>query len=367
MRTFIAVILLLLAMPAFSDDLAPIKVGWIGAMTGPLAKYGAFQSAQLAQDDVNKSGGINGRRLELIFEDGKGDGKNGANAAQKLISIDKVNYILGGHCSPESLAIAPLAERNKVIMLASITSNPKLTEAGDYIFRLTAVSTRHSELIAPYTMNKKGLKLFAIIHEETDYAQPPAERLAELVKGNGGQVVEFQSYHPGETDFRSIITRIKSKNPEALYLGVQSPDAAILFLRQLKEQGVEVTLLGNEITGNAVPPDPNEALLFEGMIFAEPAFDQDRPITKEFINRFKSGFSVKSLPYGFWTAEAYDAVQLLASVIARCGDTVEDVKKCLYEVKDYQGVSAPVSIDSNGDGVRDYVLKVINNGRVTNL
>lgn len=345
---------------------APIRIGWIGAMTGPIAKYGSFQSAQLAQEDINSAGGIEGRPIEIIFEDGKGDGRSAAAAAQKLIGIDRVRYIVGGHCSPESLAIAPIAERNKVLMLAAITSNPKLTTAGDHIFRLTAVSTRHAELLVPYAMGELGLKRFAIVYEETDYARPPAERFAELVREKGGNLVDLQSYNPGETDFRSILARLRTKSPQALYVGVQSPDSAVLLLRQLKELEVNVTLLGNEITGNTAS-DAAAAPLFEGMIFAEPAFDLEQADTREFVARYKARFKVDSLPFGFWTAEAYDAVRLLSATIERCGEAVENVRHCLYQVKNYPGVSAPVTIDRNGDGVRIYVLKKVIAGKATVL
>lgn len=116
-------------------------------MTGPLSKYGALQSAQLAEEDINAAIGINGHPLQLIDEDGKGDLKTALTAAMKLVDSDGVKFILGGHCTPESLAIAPFLEREKVIMLAAITSTPKLTSAGDYIFRVTPVSLRAPELI----------------------------------------------------------------------------------------------------------------------------------------------------------------------------------------------------------------------------
>jgi len=355
-----------LIYPALAEE-SPVRVGWIGAMTGPIAKYGPYESAILAQEEINARGGINGRPLELIFEDGMGQGNAAARAAQKLISANKVKYIIGGHCSPESLAIAPLAQRNRVIMLAAITSNPMLTHAGDHVFRLTAVSTVHADLLATYALSDLKLKRLAVLYEETDYAEPPAERFAELIKKSDAELVDFQGYHPGETDFRAVLTRLRNRQPDGLYLGVQSPDSAVLILQQLRELNIDIQIFGNEITGNAVFSDLPRAHLFDGMIFGEPDFDLESPATKAFVANYTKRFQVDALPYGFWSAEAYDAVKLLAQIIGECGDEVEQVRACLLNVRDYPGVSAPVSIDENGDGVREYKIKIIEGGSVRTL
>lgn len=358
---------LLLDPSLAAAEASKIKIGWIGAMSGALAKYGSYQSALLAQEDINSLGGVNGVPIELIFEDGKGDGKTAASAAQKLINVDKVKYLIAGHCSPESLAIAPIAENAKVVMLAAITSNPKLTNSGDYIFRITAVSTTHADIEVPYAMDNLGLKSFAIVYEETDYALPPAERFTELVKAKSGRITSEFSYQPGETDFRTIATKIASQKPDAIYLGVQSPESAILFLKQLSTFRYKGKIFGNELTGNAVTTDLNSRNLFEGLIFGEPEFDIQKSPTKSFIEHYKKRFNTEGLPYGIWSAEAYDAPRLLASVIQTCGASVEEVKRCLYSTKDYDGVSGKISIDENGDGLRNYKLKRISDGLIKTI
>ena len=101
---------------AQSKAVEPVTIGWIGSMTGPQQKWAAYEAAQIALEEINRQGGINGRPLRIIWEDGKGSGTAAAAAAQKLINVDHVKYILGGHCTPESLAIAPIAERAGVVM-----------------------------------------------------------------------------------------------------------------------------------------------------------------------------------------------------------------------------------------------------------
>ena len=297
--------------------------------------------------------------MELIFEDGRGDGRASVNAALKLINEDKVQFLIGGHCSPESIPIAPIAARSGILMLAAITSSPKLTGAGDTIFRVTAVSTVGVDLQTQYA-KQQGHRKFAIIYEETDYAQPLAERFRANLTRDAGEVLLYDSYLKDEHDFRSLITRIKAQRPEAIYLGVQSPDSATNFLRQLRELGVQSIVYGNELTGNAVGMAGAKVELFEGMIFPEPALDINSRAPHDFIERFKARFGGE--PFGFWSAEAYDAVRLLASVMNRCGTTVEQVKRCLYETKNYEGASGTIGIDSNGDGIRHYQLKIVRGG-----
>ena len=134
------------------------------------------------------------------------------------------------------------------------------------------------------------------------------------------------------------------------------------ILQQAKEVSFTPALFGNEITGNAAGSAGERRNLFEGLLFAEPELDVREPRTKAFIERFKKRFKVEALPYGFWSAQAYDAVVLLATTIGRCGERVAKVRECLLEVKDYEGVSGRILINQDGDGVRNYLLKRISNG-----
>lgn len=344
----------------------PVRIGWIGAMSGPAAKYGVYQAAQIALAEVNAAGGINGRKIELIAEDGRCDSKAAADAAMKLINVDKVKYILGGHCSPETMPIAPLAERSKVILLAALTSNPMLSSAGDYIFRLTAVSTRNADLLADHAYRTAGFRRLGIIAEETDYVRPIAERLKLQFENAGGKVIAKVNYNPGETDFRAMLTKMKAENPEAVYLGVQTPGTADLVVKQMRELGLNLQLYGNESTGSAPATTMLDKSYYEGLIFAQVAVDRTAPKTRAFIEGYRAKYGVSDIPYVL-TPEAYDTLKVLAETIARCGDDVEKVKNCLYELKDYEGASGRISIDKNGDGVREHVLMTIRDGQPVSL
>lgn len=358
---------LLYPITALPQNTQTFKIGWISALTGPVAKYGAYQAALLAVEDINAAGGILGHPLELIVEDGKCDGATAASAAQKLIHIDGVKFILGGHCSTETLALAPIAERSKVLVLASISTSPSLTHAGRFIFRTSPVSTQQSDLLSSYLRNERNIQSLAILYEDTSYAGPLAARLQVVFASQGGQVTYLESFLPGSTDFRAMLTKIKSLQPQALFLGVQAQDTAALLVRQVHELGLQGLILGNEAAGNAAAVHPHEAALFDGLLFAEPRLDLNHPRTHNFIRNYAKTYKVDGLPYGIWTAESYDGVRLLAQVINACGTEPENVRECLLKVHNYQGVSGTFSINADGDAVRDYVLKTIRRGRIEEL
>lgn len=367
-RTLVIFVCLIIIVAGFvlilnNKEQQTIKFGFIGAMSGPVAKYGSYEAVQLAVEDINADGGIKGNPIQLIAEDGKCNSSVAVNAFNKLINIDKVKVILGGHCTPESVAIGPLAEKNKVIMLASITTSPALTPMGDYVFRTSPVSIIQSVLIANL-VNKLGLQKMAIVYEQTDYAHPIAEKLKEEFSRLDGSIPIYEGYAPGVTDFRTILTKVKAEQVDALYLSAQSPDAALNFMKQVGEMGIKAQLFGNETAGiqaNILQiPD-----LYEGFILALPDFDTENLNTKAFIERYNKKFGTRELPYGVWTAESYDAVFIIADAVAENSLDVEKIKQYLYNVKDYPGVSGKITIDQNGDGIREYSLKIVRNGKIT--
>lgn len=343
-----------------------VKVGWISDLSGSTSKWQAYEAASLAVDDVNNAGGINGKKLELIVEDGKCDAKTAVDAANKLIDIDKVKIILGGHCSTESVAIAPIAEKNKVIMLASITSSPYLTNMGDYVFRTTSVSTAQAPVMSEYAYDNLSLRNMAIITAQADYPKPIAEKMRDEFTKLGGKVVLYEEFDPKTTDFRDVLTKIKNSGADSVFLSVSAPDSSLNFMKQAKEIGLHVKFLGNEGAGTPAIVEKNPDL-YEGFIMAYPDFDLNDPKTKDMVDRFRQRYN-STLGYGIWTAETYDTVFIAKDMITKCGETDSDcMKNFLYGIKDYHGVSGNITIDSNGDGVRIYTLKEVKNGSPINI
>ena len=347
-----------IAEPASNDS--AVRVGWIGGMTGPTAKWGTHNAAMLAVEEVNASGGINGRPLELVYEDAQCNGAKAVSAFRKLTGADGLRFIVGGHCSPESLAFADLAERKKVVSIAAITSSPKLTEKGDYIYRVTPISTRLADLLVPYARKQRDLKKVAVIYELTDYAQPVAEHFSHLFKSDGGQVVSEQSFLPGETDFKTILLKASRSSADGIYLGVQAPDTALLLMRQIGELNLNLSIFGNEqFAGAYLSASDDDRKHLEGVILAEPACDLSKPETKRFAEKYKSRYGVRDLPFGCYTGESYDAVLIMAQALRECGEDVECVKKYLNSIRNHHGASGAISFDANGDVEKQYVIKAI--------
>ena len=240
-----------------------IKIGFIGPMTGPSAKYGSYEAVRLAVEDINNRGGINSHPIELIAEDGACNSATAVEAMNKLINVDQVKIVLGGHCTPESMAIAPIAQANKVLMLASITTSPALTGKGDYVVRTSPVSVVQADLVSDLAYNTLNLRKMAVVYEQTDYARPIAEKMKSDFEKLNGKIVVFEAYTPGITDFRTVLTKIKSEGADSIYLSAQSPDAVTSFMKQAKELGLDkLKLFGNDVAGNFAKGS------YDGFIFA---------------------------------------------------------------------------------------------------
>lgn len=354
--------LLSAAVAAAESATAPahsFKIGWIGAMTGPYAKYGTVEAAAIAVDDINREGGVLGKRLELVMEDGQGSGSAAATAFRKLVHSDKVKFIVGGHCSTESEAIAPLASKNGIVVLAAITSSPKLSNADPFFFRITPVSTIEADLTAHFARSKAYVQKSAVLVEQTDYALPLADRFSEQFELLGGLISSRDEVLKAETDVRSLARKIAARQPGAVYLAAQTQDFADAAIKQLRQYKFTGFIFGNATTGNSLAASPADRVYFTGLIFSDLRFDRSQPQTAAFIQAYKTRYHVPDLAFGVFTAEAYDAVRLLVQAINKAGDNPAAVAKELAATRGYRGVAGDISINDHHDGVRSFELKTI--------
>ena len=341
-----------------------IKIGAILPLTGDAASYGidVKNAVNLAVDEINTAGGINGKQFEILFEDGKCAPKDAATAAQKLINVDKVFVILGGMCSGETLGAAPIAEAAKVVMFSPGSGSPAITNAGEYIFRDFPSDITSGSKIAMFA-NQQYARV-ALMAELTDYAQG----LKDVFKKNyKGSIIADENFSPDESDLRAQITKIKATSPEALYFIPQTPQKAKIFLKQKQELGLNnLPLLTSEVA-------PTEEILksqaeeIEGAVYATPAFDAEEPDAKAFLQKLaqKYGKIDQALP-PVYSATTYDAVYILKEALVQCSDA-DCVKQFLYNVKNRKGTAGMLSIDENGDAVFEYELKQIKNGKAMKM
>jgi branched-chain amino acid transport system substrate-binding protein len=343
----------------------PISIGVIAPLTGDAAAFGdpIVNSFQMAADDINSNGGINGRQIQLIKEDGKCSGKDSTSAAQKLINIDKVKIIIGGACSGELLAIAPIAEANKVIVISPSASNPDITNAGDY--RNSPSDAQGGADLAD--MMIKSHKKVAIISENTDYAQGTRVVFNKKFQEDGGTIVSDESYLVDTKDFRTIVSKIKSSGAEAIIINPQSGISAGMIMNQIRDMGLKQPVFGLIILSDSdfIKTAGKHA---EGVMGVSlPILDPKNQLASDFLSRYRQKYGAGNAE--FYMAGAYDIVNILGDAIKASGGVdTEKIKNYLYKIENYNGLIGTYEFDQNGDlsGIR-YVPQIIKDGKAVEL
>jgi branched-chain amino acid transport system substrate-binding protein len=357
----IVIVLILIVVGISSNkkpaETGPIKIGFVAPLTGDVASIGQNMkmAAELAVAEVNSAGGINGRMVAIIAEDGKCDGKEAVTAVTKLINLDKVPVIVGGACSSETVAPAPIAEKAKVVMLSPLSSSPAITTAGDYIFRDYPSDAFQGVRAAEFAVNTLKAKNIAVLSCVDDYCQGVQQVFKDKAVSLGATIIVDDKYEKTANDLKTQLTKIKSANPDLVYF-VGYTDGAVIGLKQAKEIGLNTKFLGGDAWN-----DPKivvgAGLSAEGIMYLIPTVVKNSTFDTAMT---KSGS--KEITIG--SREAYDAVKILAQVIAKVGTDSSKIKDALYKVQNYQGVSGSISFDKNGDiSSSSYDVKVIKGGK----
>ncbi|MBI2551738.1 ABC transporter substrate-binding protein [Candidatus Uhrbacteria bacterium] len=346
----------------------PIKIGFVAPLTGDGAAYGIpiQRAAELALADINQNGGIGKRQLEVVWEDGKCDPKDATAAAQKLINIDRVSAIFGGVCSSETLAMAPLAEAAKVLVVSPSSTSPDLTAAGEFIFRTAPSDAAAGAIAAKYAYDKMGSRKAAVISETKDYTQGLRQVFTAKFKELGGEVVADETFNTGDTDFRTQILKIKNATPDVIYLLPQTPTPGVLLLQQLTSNGVEAKRLTAEVLLVRSVVDENKAQM-EGLIGIEQYFDEQNELWQGFIAAYKTRYS-EDPPFPSYQANTYSQFYLLKEAVEKVGLNTEKIRDYFLGLKDWKHTLGTITFDSNGDPVGlPYSIKTIAEGELQEL
>src|SRR5574341_96234 len=198
-----------------------IKIGEFGSLTGLTATFGinTDRGIKMAVEKINQEGGLLGKKVAVIVEDDQGKPEEAATAVKKLVNQDKVIAVLGEVASSRSLAGAPICQESQVPMISPSSTNPKVTQVGDYIFRVCFIDPFQGPVMAKFAANSLKLKKVAILYDlRNDYSVGLRKFFGDTFKGLGGQIVAEQSYSEGDSDFHAQLTQLKSVNPEAIYV-----------------------------------------------------------------------------------------------------------------------------------------------------
>ena len=347
----------------------PIKVGFIGPLTGDAVVYGepAKEIQQMAVDEINEAGGVNGRMLELIIEDGKCNGKDATAAMNKLVNVDQVKYVLGGLCSGETLAAAPLANDNNVVLISGGSTSPDLTtDGGAYFFRTIPSDANQGKVLAELAYNTNEWKKVGAIQEQTDYATGFYKAFADRFEELGGEIT-VEAFPSNSTDFRTALTKLKAGEPDALLVSVQAPAPSALILKQAKELGWNLPTVGIDaiVSSDLVS---TEAALYEGMYGAIQSLDEDNETLKRLVDGYKARYNAEEVPFLNYGQAEYDAVYLLAEAIGEVGDDSVKVRQWFLDVDGWVGAMGATAFDDNGDrAIGGHTIVQIVNGEAVPL
>lgn len=343
------------------------KIGVMYPLSGDAAAYGLpiQRATKIAIDEINAKGGINGKRLEAIYEDGRCNPKDGNGAAQKLVNIDKVKVIIGGVCSGETLGAAPITEANKVVLISPSATSPDITKAGDFVFRIAPSDAYAGIVASDYAFKDLKAKNAALITEATDYAQGLRKVFKENFVKLGGTIAADETYNPEDTDFRTQVTKAKAASPDIIYVVPQTLQKGVLLIKQIKEAGLKQQLLTAEIliTRNLIKENAAD---MEGIIGIEQKFDDKAPKAAALLAKYRQEAGEEG-PFPQFMSSAYDIVYLLADAIGRYGYDSEKIRDYLYAVKGYEGAVGKITLDENGDPIMEYSVKQARNGELVVL
>ncbi len=343
----IVVAIIIFATRSGSNNTGPIKIGFIGPLSGDAALYGVTEKNITDQviSKLNAEGGISGRQIQMIYEDGKCNGKDATTAAQKLISIDKVKVILGGACSSETLAAAPIAEQNKVILFSDFSSSPAITNSGDYIFRNAPSDTVLAKLDAEAII-AGGFKKVAIISENNSYGQGVRKVMDGIFTEKGVNVVFDQYYQTGSTDFRDILVKLKQSDADLVYVNPgDNGKSGALIIKQYKQAGGTATIHGNFSLGTADSLAIGGKYL-EGLVLSDSA--KLTNALNDLIAQYQQNTGTKP-GNNFELGAAYDRINIIISALKSVGYDADKIKNYLYGIKNYTGALGTIGFDQNGD------------------
>lgn len=340
-----------------------IKIGEFASLTGKEATFGAssHKGTELAIKTVNAAGGVLGRQIEHLVEDDQSKAGEPATVVRKLISRDGAVAILGEVASSRSLEAAPICQQNKVPMISPSSTNPKVTEVGDYVFRVCFIDPFQGTVMANFAKNSLKVRSVAILTDvRSDYSMGLAKFFKEKFLADGGKVVAEQSYSGGDKDFKAQLTSIRAANPEGLFIPGYYTEVG-LILGQAKELGIRFPMFGGDgWESSKLVEIARDAA--EGMYFSTHYSPElDAPMAKEFVQRYQAAY--KEMPDAM-SALGYDSAMILIDAIKRAGTTDgAKVKEALASTKDFVGVTGKTTIDAQRNASKPAVILTVKQGQ----
>ncbi|MGZ6139216.1 MAG: ABC transporter substrate-binding protein [Myxococcaceae bacterium] len=345
----------------------PLPVGFVGALTGPEAHFGleSRNGVQLAVEETNAAGGIQGRPLVLRSYDSQSRPEEAANAMTRLVTQDRVLFVVGENQSSNSLAMAPAAASGEVPMIAPSSTNPRVTsEGGPFVFRVCFTDTFQGQLLARFARETlKAERVAMLVDQKSDYAVGLAKVFAGRFTALGGKIVSEEAYAKGDTDFRGQLTRAKSTRPDILFIPGYYSDVGPLA-RQARELGIRATLLGGDGWDSGERLGQLGGAAVEGALYSTHfAADNPGARVKDFLAKYQARFG--HLPDALG-ALGYDAARVGIDALRRSGAVGgPTLREQIARTRDFDGVTGRITLGPDRDAVKPAVIVKLVKGQPT--
>jgi branched-chain amino acid transport system substrate-binding protein len=358
-NTILAIAFLLLpAAMAWSAD--PIYVAVSAPLTGNYAEYGQnWQKAMnLAVGWLNAAGGINGRPLELVYNDSKSDPKDSAALAQKYTSDPKYVAQIGDFTSTACMAAQPIYDKAGMVQLSPTASHPKFAPGSIWSFGIIGTQAGEGPFMARYAVQKLGKKKIAVLYINNDWGIATKDYFVKAAKEMGADILAIESFFETDKDFTGVLTKLRGYKPELLYIPSMYNEMALIAKQREKLGWTDVLLSG---PGSLYSPKLLEigGTSVNGLYTSAVFFPKDpRPEVQKFVKGYEEKY--KSTPNMF-AAIAYDGANLLADTIRKAGTNRKAIRDELAKTKDFVGVTGKIAFTEQRDVVKDYRHLVIKN------
>jgi branched-chain amino acid transport system substrate-binding protein len=324
----------------------PIKVGVYLDLSGQTSSFGQStkNGIEMARDEINNAGGINGRKIELVIEDEQGEPGKVTTVVTKLLRQDGVSALLGEVASTNSLTAAPKAQEAKIPMITPSSTNPEVTRKGDYIFRVCFIDPFQGEVMAKFATNTLKAKKAAILSDfNSDYSKGLTQFFKQSFTSSGGTIVEEKSYTQTDRDFSSQLTAIRAAGPDVIYVPGYYGQVGVIA-KQARQQGITVPILGGdgwdapqlwELGGDAL----NNTFISNHYSIDDPA-----PLIQKFVTDYKARYNVNP---DALAALGYDAMRVLGDALKRAGSTDgAKLRDAIAQTKDFPGVTGTITMNA---------------------
>lgn len=330
-----------------------IKIGGIYPLSGSVAVYGneARNGVQMAIEEINAAGGINGKQVELVAEDDEGNPEKTVNAYKKLTTKDGVKFIIGSLTSGCTQAITSLAQAQKVLVVAPAATAPAVTDAGNYIFRTCFIDPFQGTVGAKFAYENLGSRKAAVLYDVgNDYSVGLFDNFKKSFESAGGTIVAAESYSTGDKDFNAQLTKIKNAAPDVVYL----PDyyaTVALIAKQLRAQGINTPIVGADGWGGITENAGDEVL--NGFYSDHYASDSTDQKVIDFVTKYAAKFN--STPTSF-AALGYDAMYVIKDALVAAGSTDSEKVRAAVEKTSGSYVTGNLTFDEKRNPTKSAVM-----------